>query len=279
MASESVTLAAVILTRNEALDIAGCVRSCSFADAVFVFDSYSTDETVGIARSLGATVHQRVFTNYAEQRNAAIAVASGYNWILMVDADERIPEALAKEIRARIKECSPRTTMFSVRRKDYFQGRWLRRSSGYPTWFRRLFRPGSVRFTREVNELAETVGANECLTQHFEHYPFSKGLAYWIERHNRYSSMEAVRLVAEESEAIPWLCNWLDPFQRRCLMKRIFYRLPFRPAIAFWGLYLLRGGFLDGRPGLHYCRLRAMYETMIDLKRVEAKRLGREDST
>ena len=266
------SLAAVILTKNESVDIVACIQSCSFADEVIVYDSFSTDNTIALARQCNATVHQRAFTNYADQRNAAIAAAGHHSWVLMVDADERVPESLATEIVQRIHKCSAQTAMFCMRRKDYLQDRWLRRSSGYPTWFARLFRPTDVRFTRDINETAETSGAVEYLNQQLEHFPFSKGVAYWIERHNSYSSLEASRLLAESETPISLWCNFRDPTQRRKVMKQIFYRLPFRPMIAFLGLYICRGGFLDGRAGLQYCRLRSIYEYMIHLKITELKR-------
>lgn len=272
----SPTLAAVILTRNEARDIAACIQSCAFADEVLVFDSMSTDQTVEIARHHGATVVQRAFTNYAEQRNAAIERVSGHSWVLMVDADERVPESLATEIRGRLQACAPTTTMFCMRRKDFLNGTWLRRSSGYPTWFARLFRPGCSRFVRDINEVAETTGETGYLVEHLDHYPFSKGLAFWIERHNAYSTMEAKRLLREQESHLRLRFNVRDPAQRRRVLKQIFYRLPCRPMLAFVMLYVIRGGFLDGRAGLQYCRLRAMYEYMIQIKIAEAKRHGTE---
>jgi glycosyltransferase involved in cell wall biosynthesis len=270
------TLAAVILTRNEAGDIAACIQSCAFADDVLVFDSMSTDQTVEIARQHGATVVQRDFTNYAEQRNAAIEQVRDHSWVLMVDADERVPESLAVEIRGRLQGCGATTTMFCMRRKDFLNGTWLKRSSGYPTWFARLFRPNCSRFVRDINEVAETTGATDYLSEHLDHYPFSKGLAFWIERHNGYSTMEAKRLLREQESHLRLRCNVRDPAQRRRVLKQMFYRLPCRPTLAFVMLYIIRGGFLDGHAGLQYCRLRAMYEYMIQLKMAEAKRLGNE---
>jgi glycosyltransferase involved in cell wall biosynthesis len=265
------TLAVVILTKNEAIDILACIESCRFADEVVVFDSFSSDDTVSIATGAGATVHKRAFTNYAEQRNAAIDAAAHHQWILMVDADERVPPALAAEVRASIEAAAPEAALYCMRRKDYFQGRWLRRSSGYPTWFGRLLRPNGVRFDRDINEVARTDGTTHYLKEHLDHYPFSKGIAYWIERHNTYSSLEARRLRAERSEPLPLTTNIWNPTERRRLLKQLFYRLPCRPWLAFVGLYVLRGGFLDGRPGFRYCRMRAMYESMIEMKLAELR--------
>jgi len=264
------TLTAVILTRNEALDIVACVESCRFCDRIIVFDSDSTDDTRELAKAAGALVVTRAFTNYADQRNAALAAADDAAWVLMIDADERVPDDMAKEVRAVAETAGAETTMYRIRRKDFFFGRWMRRATGYPTWFARLMRPTRVHFVRDINEDVETDGVVGFLRTHFHHFPFSKGVAAWVDRHNRYSSLEAKRLLAERDE--PFTAgdmNLRDPAKRRRLAKRIFYRLPCRPLLAFLGLYLVRGGLWDGWAGLQYCRLRAMYEYMISLKMTE----------
>jgi glycosyltransferase involved in cell wall biosynthesis len=264
------TLTAVILTHNEAIDIVECVESCRFCDHIIVFDSNSTDDTRELAAAAGARVHTRAFTNYADQRNAALAAADDAAWVLMIDADERVPADMAKEVRAVADTAGEEITMYRVRRKDFFFGRWMRRATGYPTWFARLIRPTRARFVRDINEDVETAGSVGFLRTHFHHFPFSKGVAAWVDRHNRYSTLEAKRLLAERDE--PFVhgdIDLFDPAKRRRLAKRVFYRLPCRPWLAFVGLYLVRGGLWDGWAGLHYCRLRAMYEYMISLKMKE----------
>jgi hypothetical protein len=160
-----------------------------------------------------------------------------------------------------------------MRRKDYFLGRWLRRSSGYPTWFGRLLRPGRVRVERGVNEEYIADGKIGLLQAHLLHYPFNKGIAYWYERHNRYSTMEA--LAKMHSRGMPLSHASIvsaDPIERRRALKQLLYRLPMRPAIVFLYLYVFRLGFLDGRAGLAFSRMRASYELLIDLKVLEAER-------
>lgn len=260
-------LAAVILTRNEARDIADCVRSCAFADKVVVLDSNSTDDTAALAGSAGAEVHMREFTNYADQRNVGLALVADFEWVLMMDADERVPDDMAAEVRKVVESTPADVVLFRIRRKDFFFGRWLRRATGYPTWAGRLMRPIRVHFTRDINEELVAHGKTAFLQTHFHHFPFSKGVAAWFERHNSYSTMEAARLYEERSARLRMPAGSLrDPSVRRRLAKHLFYRLPMRPWIAFLGLYVVRGGFLDGWPGLQYCRLRSIYEYMIELK-------------
>jgi hypothetical protein len=154
-----------------------------------------------------------------------------------------------------------------------FMGRWLKRSTGYPTWAGRLMKVGEVSARRDINEEYWTGGKKGYLKSHFIHYPFNKGIRSWLERHNCYSSMETEVLTREILDR-PNLLNLLstDPTLRRKSLKQVAYRLPLRPSIVFCYLYFFRFGFLDGVPGLTYCRLRSMYEYMIDLKIRELRR-------
>jgi glycosyltransferase involved in cell wall biosynthesis len=267
----------LILTLNEESNIAGCIESCSWADDIVVFDSLSKDRTREIALSKGARVVERAFDNYAAQRNAALTqVTYKHPWVLMVDADERVPPDLAAEIAASIDKTDPDIAIFRVRRKDFFLGRWLKRSSGYPTWFGRLMRVGRVRVEREINEEYIADGGIGYLQSHLHHYPFNNGVAYWFERHNRYSSMEAIAKVSVQLDPVISRNMWSsDPIERRRSLKRLLYKVPFRPLIVFFYLYVVRLGVLDGRAGFYFSRMRAIYEFLIDLKVLEAKRRQR----
>ncbi len=267
----------LILTLNEESNIAGCIESCSWADDIVVFDSLSKDRTREIALSKGARVVERAFDNYAAQRNAALTqVTYKHPWVLMVDADERVPPDLAAEIAASIDKTDPNIAIFRMRRKDFFLGRWLKRSSGYPTWFGRLMRVGRVRVEREINEEYIADGGIGYLQSHLHHYPFNNGVAYWFERHNRYSSMEAIAKVSVQLDPVISRNMWSsDPVERRRSLKRLLYKVPFRPLIVFFYLYVVRLGILDGRAGFYFSRMRAIYEFLIDLKVLEAKRRQR----
>jgi hypothetical protein len=129
---------------------------------------------------------------------------------------------------------------------------------------------------RKINERVFTEGRVGYLQEHLEHFPFNKGMANWIERHNRYSSMEAEVILEERTRSAPWKALLSrDPPTRRMASKRLFYRLPLRPALAFIYLYIFRAGFLDGIPGLYFCGLRSMYEYLISLKIREIRRRDR----
>lgn len=262
-------ISVVILTLNEQANLGECLNSVSWSDDVVVFDSYSADQTVEIARAAGARVVQRRFDNYAAQRNAAMSeVAYKYPWVLMADADERWSREAYEEMRAAIENDKQNAiSVYHFRRKDIFLGRWLRRSSGYPTWAGRLIRLGQASVQRQVNEEYHTNGHKGFLQSHFVHYPFNKGISHWFKRHNRYSSMEACAFIEDSHKKIR-LRDLLsrDPTVRRKMLKRIALRLPCRSFLVFCYLYIFRLGFLDGVAGFTYCRLRAIYEYMIDLK-------------
>jgi glycosyltransferase involved in cell wall biosynthesis len=263
-----VSVSILILTLNEEINLPGCLESVAWSDDIIVFDSFSSDNTVEIAKSAGARVVQRNFDNYAAQRNAALNdIEYKHPWILMIDADERPTRELIQEIHKAISPKDRETNLYRVRRKDMFWGKWLRRSSGYPTWFGRLFKAGTVRVEREINEEYHTDGKVGYLYEHLIHYPFNKGINNWLEKHNIYSSMEAEKLLKETQLKLKSKKLFSsDPAVRRKFLKQMAFRIPYRPFLVFCYLFFLRLGFIDGLAGLTYCRLRAIYEYMIDLK-------------
>jgi glycosyltransferase involved in cell wall biosynthesis len=258
----------LILTKDEEINIGDCLGSVPQGVDTYVLDSMSTDRTADIARALGATVFFRPFDNYAAQRNYGLQqISYRAEWVLMLDADERLTPELHEEILSRLATASAGDSLFRMRRKDMLMDRWLRRSSGYPTWFGRLARIGAVRVEREINEEFVTDGQVRYLQGHLIHHPFNKGVAYWIERHNRYSTMEATTLLQESRGDIRWSELFSsDPATRRKWLKQIAYRLPGRPALIFLYLYIVRGGCFDGMAGFNFCKLRFMYELMINAK-------------
>lgn len=264
----------LILTLNEEQDLPACLDSIPWCDDIVVFDSGSADDTQAVARGRGCRVVERAFDDYASQRNAALSqVAFKHPWVLMLDADERVTPELAAEIEAATFHPGNEVALFNMRRKDMFHGRWLRHSSGYPTWFGRLVRPDRVTVRRPVNEEYHADGGVGFLSGHLIHYPFDKGLARWVERHNRYSTMEAAAVFDQGQGVSPRSRQILssDPIRRRRAAKALAYRLPGRPLLVFLYLYLFRLGFLDGSPGLAFCLLRSYYELLIDLKMKERR--------
>ncbi len=264
----------LVLTLNEEVNLTKCLSSVSWCDDIVVLDSFSTDKTEAIAESFGVRFVQRKFDNYAAQRNYGINKIKYKNrWVLMVDADEVVPDNLYDEIKQLSVENNKDITLFRMRRKDFFMGRWIKHSSGYPTWTGRLLKIGRVTVKRSINEEYHTDGKIGFLKEHFHHFSFNKGFNSWIEKHNRYSTMEAETMVLEHTNNIK-KSNLFhkDPVIRRKTVKALIYSMPFRPPLIFFGLYFFRLGFLDRGPGLIFCILRAFYEFMIDCKVKEIKR-------
>lgn len=268
LSSQRLPISVVILTRNEEAVVADAIASViEDFEEVVVLDSLSDDQTVELARSVGARVVQNQFAGYASQRNYALRVMDrSTEWVLFLDADERVSPALIAELHHDFADYSANGVgLLYIRRKDFFMGRWIRHSSGYPTWFGRLCHATSVRVEREINEQYQCDRPSARLAGHLLHYPFAKGLDRWVERHNEYSTAEAKTLLATKKTR-GWLVLSRDPPARRQGLKQIYMRLPFRPLLGFVFLYVLKGGFLDGKPGLRYAMLRAFYELLISIK-------------
>lgn len=269
------SVSVMILTYNEEMNLPLCLASLKWCNDIVVIDSFSTDQTEKIVREAGARFYQHRFDGFASQRNFGLQeIFYKYPWVLMIDADEVVPSALDEEITAKISQCDAETCLFKMRRKDYLLGKWIKRSSGYPTWFERLARVGYVSgVQRGHGEEYQTDGAVGFLQNCLYHYPFNKGFYAWLEKHNRYSTAEAQ--LATKQGPFPWRIADLvtsDAVQKRKVLKAVAYSLPARPLLMFSALYFFRGGILEGRAGFTFCVLRAFYEFMIDCKVRELKR-------
>jgi len=268
-------ISVLILTKNEEQDLPGCLDSVAWSDDVHVYDSMSGDRTVEIARSRGATVTQRPFDNWASHQNWGLAnIAFRHPWVFYIDADERMTPELVASVACAASDPGERVA-FRVRRRDFLLGTWLEHAQASP-WYMRLFMPGRMRYERLVNPVSIPSGPVGDLPGFLDHYPFSKGFGHWFARHNGYSSFEAQQILANRAngETFSVLGALLerDFTRRRFHQKELFYRLPARPLLKFALLYILKGGFLDGRAGLTYASLQAVYEYMIVLKTTEAER-------
>ncbi|HRJ50147.1 MAG TPA: glycosyltransferase family 2 protein, partial [Phycisphaerales bacterium] len=260
----------LILTKDEEVNIAPCLDCLSWSDDVVVFDSFSGDRTVEIARRYpNVRVVQRKFDNWSSHQNWGVQnIPFKHPWVLYVDADERVPPELAGEVMRRAAPDAPESAL-RLRRKDMFNGRWLRHAQLYPTWIVRFFRPDRIRYERLVNPVAVVDGPVGELQEHLIHYPFSKGTVHWFERHNSYSTFETAEILkARKAGPAMRLLDIFsrDPIARRVVLKQIFNRLPLRHAARFVYLYLLRLGILDGPQGFHYSLMMSVYEYWIEVK-------------
>lgn len=233
-------LSACIIAFDEADRIGDCLASLAFCDEIVVVDSYSSDATVAIAQAAGARVLQRAFDGFRSQKNYAVEQAR-HDWVLCLDADERVGEALREAIEAaRARGFADAAGYRFARLSDYF-GRFLRHGNAYPDRVLRLFdrRRGGWRGQREIHEAASVDGAVATLPGDLIHYPY-RSLQQQLAKTERYA-----RMMAEHEHARG---------KRATLAKLVL-----APAWRFWRGYLLRAGFLDGWHGLVYAYVRANY--------------------
>lgn len=262
----------LILTLNEEANIKACIESVSWSDDIVILDSGSKDATAEIARNAGTRIVTRSFDNWASHQNWAVAnIDFRHNWVFYLDADERMTPELAAEIQAIASDSGESRKGFYCGRINYFMGRPITRCYP-PVPILRFFQPNHVRYERLVNPIARVEGPTGSLSNRFIHYNFSKGLTEWFDKHNRYAQSEAIeatKALKSSDHSISILSS--DKALRRVAIKNASLKMPMRPILKFFYLYLFRLGLLDGRPGLSYCILQSIYEYMIDLKIREIK--------
>lgn len=233
-------ISACIITFNEGDRIGACLDSLAFCDECVVVDSGSTDATAQIAQARGARVLRRDFDGYRSQKDFAVQQAA-YDWVLCLDADERVDTPLRAAILAARETGFAGAAGYRFNRlSDYF-GRFLRHGNAYPDRVLRLFdrRQGGWRGKREIHEAASVDGPVRLLTGDLIHYPY-RSLAQQLIKTQRYAQMMAEHEFARGKRA-----SW--------------GKLVVSPAWRFWRGYVFRLGFLDGWRGLVYAYVRANY--------------------
>ncbi|MEL6104772.1 MAG: glycosyltransferase family 2 protein [Planctomycetota bacterium] len=267
------TIAAVILAKNEAINIERCIRALNWVDRVWVVDDGSTDATAEIATNLGARVVQHGFESFAQQRNWVLAQAElNQQWVLMLDADEVATERFASEVQRKTAAANDDVVAFRTCRKTMLEGTWLKYSDSFPVWIMRLVRRGSAWFEDSGHgevPVPEVDGLIETIQEPFIHYPFSRGMEDWWTRHVRYAGREAVREMTESTEPVLSGLFGLDSSRRRRALRTVSRRLPARGLLRLFYQYIVKRGFLDGRAGWRFCRMMACYESMISIRKLE----------
>jgi glycosyltransferase involved in cell wall biosynthesis len=235
----------LILTKNEAHNIVSCIESVCFSDDVLVFDSFSDDNTVELAHKAGARVIRHRFENYGAQREAARVLGNyKYDWVLALDADERVDSVLATELRKTLLETPESVSAYRLRRKDYFRGKWIKHATLYPSWHLRVYRHQRISYpVRGVHEYPDVHGTVGKLCGHLLHDNFSHGLPQWWRRHIRYAELEAAEIVGTQNNDLPSFRDLIqrDPVRRRRALKALSYQMPFRPELRYVYMMLLRG--------------------------------------
>lgn len=272
------SVSVIVPTRNEEENLADALESIAWADEIIIVDSHSTDRTVEIACDVGAEVVQFDYDGSGPKKKswALEALSPKGEWIMLLDADERVTPELAAEIREAIRDSN--ADGFCIDREFIFMGRSLR--CFRPNWNLRLFKRGRGHFEdlglddlpqtgdNEIHEHVLLDGELGFLGNALRHDDY-RGLTAWLDRHNKYATWEAHLYLKFRREPIgvgPVGFLRLDPFRRKRVLRRVWVRLPFRPALRFFVWYVLRRGFLDGKEGFIFCVLMAYYEFIIGAK-------------
>ena len=274
------SLAVIILTANEELNLGRALDSVrGWAEEVFVVDSYSTDATVDIAlarRADGVRVVQHAFDGYAKQWNWALArLPVRAAWTLKLDADEEVTDDFKREVNAVIEREGESLEGISLQWRVVFLGAALRRGAVSGTYDLRIWRTGKARFEdRTMNEHLLVRGRTVAVRSHILHHTCTS-LSGWLDKHNRYSSLEARNIVQGDVVGAVAPRLWGSPAQRRVWLRRLSLRMPARALAYFLYSFVIRLGFLDGAGGFRFAFLHAAYYYWINLKLRQYRLTGR----
>jgi glycosyltransferase involved in cell wall biosynthesis len=241
-------LSVAVITHNEAANIRGCLESVAWAGEIVVVDQFSEDGTPEVAASCGARVFQETWRGFAEQKNIALDRTTR-PWVLSVDADERVTDALRREIEAVLERDGPEDGYF-IARRNYFCGQWIRYGGWYPDYSLRLFRREKGRFEeRAVHEKVVVQGKVGYLKHPLEHFTYAS-VSDYLQRMERYSGLAAREMARGGRQP------------RR-------HHLILRPLFTFLKMYGLKLGFLDGRAGF-FLAISYAYYTFLKYYRLES---------
>ena len=281
----SLSLTAIVLTLNEEINLAGCLQSLSWCPRLVVVDSGSSDSTQQIAHQYGADFYLHFSDGpflITDQRNWALSQCSiDTEWVLFIDADERVSPALEKEISSLLN--SNHVGGFSQFDACYlapayiFCKKWLRHSQHYPNWHPRLLRPSQVQLIGGVWESFSTPTGRllnpervTSISEPYTHLAFSKGIDDWLVKHLRYADWDA-------SLITHYLQSNSNPLStlRKTRLRTLSFRFWFlRPLLRFLHKYFFSLGFLDGWQGLVFCLLMSFYDLIVVLKVIFKKQLS-----
>lgn len=267
----------IIFTLNEEIHLPTCLESLRWCDDIIVVDSYSTDKTQEICRLSGVRFFQNTFEGFGKQRNWALDnIDIKHDWLLILDADERVPLKLANEMQTIAQNAPDNVAAYRLRRRFYMWGHWLKYSSLYPTWVVRFVHKDRIRYINRGHAETQEVQGEIRQMKHDLIDENLKGIDEWFERQNRYSRKEAEYEIQQETKQLV-LRNLFarDPLKRRHILKQIAWKMPGRAFFYFLYSFIWRKGFLDGRAGLNFCIMKAIYQYMIQIKKYDLKNSAR----
>lgn len=279
-------LSVIILTFNEEKHLERCIRSLlSVTDKIFVVDSFSTDNTIEIAKKLGAQVYQNAYVNHAIQFQWGLDHCDiKTSWVMKLDADEYLLPSLQTEINEKLPSISENISGIYIKRRVVFQDRWIRFGDYYPIWLLRIWRfsDGHIeqRWMDEHIKLThgKTVNFHEDLVDHN-----LNNLTWWTTKHNHYATREAIDILNILHKFLKYDEIEVNFFgtqeQRKRWLKKRYAKLPLftRPFIYFIWRYFIKFGFLDGKQGLIWHFLQGFwYRFLVDAKIYEIQKKSKE---
>lgn len=276
-------LSVIILTYNEEKHINRCIKSLQMVtNNIFVIDSFSTDNTVEICKSLGANIYQRAWINYADQFQWGLDNCPlETEWVMRMDADEYIETDLAKELATKLSMFSHNVTGLYIRRKYFFIGKWIKNGNVYPLNLLRVWRRGKGRI--ENRWMDEHIVLENGKTQQLLGHVVDNNLnntRWWIEKHNSYADREMIEILDQQycffskDNKLTSNKNYSQAKLKRKIKDSVYNRLPIfiRPTLYFLYRYFFRLGFLDGIRGFAFHFFQGYwYRTLVDLRVLEAK--------
>jgi glycosyltransferase involved in cell wall biosynthesis len=233
------TLSVIVITKNEEHNIVDCLESVKWADEIVVVDGGSEDKTVELARRYSQKIYVKPWQGYAASKNFALEQCTG-DWILWLDADERVTIELSEEIQSVVGNDITGVVGFELSRKAFFLGKWIRHSGWYPGYVLRLFLRGTGRWSdKKVHEHLELDGKTARLGSDLLHFT-DPNLWHYFDKFNRYTTLAAEEIAGKG-----------ERFQLSQLIVR--------PIWLFVRMYFLKFGFLDGIQGFILCVLSSCY--------------------
>lgn len=266
-------ISVIILTKNEEQDLPECLENLRWCDDVHVLDSGSADKTLEIALEYEVKTSYNEFSSFGQQRNFALDnLPLQYDWVLFLDADEVVTPSFVNEIKSAVEMAENDTAGFYCCWKMILEDRWLKYCDSFPKWQFRLLNKHKARFTDfgHGQKEGKVSGVIKYIKEPYLHYSFSKGWSQWIERHNKYSSLEAIDRIHKRppfknifsgntSIRNPALKSWLSD-------------VPGWPLLRFVQTYFFSLGFLEGSQGFIYCMNMSYHEFLIQIKIREHKK-------
>jgi len=256
----------LILTYNEEIHLDGLFASIrDWSDDIWVVDCGSSDRTQELARAAGANVAEHAFENYAAQKNWALkTLAFKHEWVLLLDADERVPQDLRDEINDVVSRDGAGFDGYWMRYRLMFYGRWIRHCGWYPTWILRLARRSKISFEERAVDEHPFVDGKTGYLEHDLIHESLRDMEYWIAKHNRYSTLNAnIYHDLSRGEGVNRIVPRLFGTQaerKRWLKEKVYARLPGKALAMFLYMYVFRLGFLDGKQGFVFCVMHAIFQ-------------------